>query len=65
VGQRKELDIERAAVVVEHGQLLRRNGIRDRAIEVNSRHVMIGGGDGQVTPPHVAARHAQAFKGLR
>ena len=65
IGQRVEPDAERVAVRVERRELRRRDRVRDRPVDLDRRHVVVGRGDRQVGPPHRPVRHAQAVERLR
>ena len=64
VAHRVAGDAELGAVGRQHGQLLGRDGIGHRLVDVDGGHVVVGGGDGQVGPVDAAAGHAQAVEGL-
>ena len=49
----------------KHRDLLRRDRIGDRQIDIDRRHIVIRRGDRQIGPPNRPARHAQPVKRLR
>ena len=54
-----------AQLAVEHLQLPGRDRVGERQVEPDGRDVVVGGGHGEVGPAHAAARHPEAFEGLR
>ena len=58
-------DAELGGVGGEHLELLGRDRVLDRLVDVLGGHVVVGGGDGEVGPAHAAARQPDAVEGLR
>ena len=58
-------DPELGAVGVQHRQLLGRDGVGHRLVDVGGRDVVVGRGDGEVGPVDGAAGQAEPVEGLR
>ena len=65
VAHRVQSDAELRAVVSQRVHLGARHRIGDRLVDVDRRHVVILGRQGQVRAPHRAASQPQAVEGLR
>ena len=64
VAHRVAGDAELGAVGVEDRQLLGRDGVGHRLVDVGGRHVVVGGGDGEVGAVHAPTGQAQPVEGL-
>jgi hypothetical protein len=58
-------DAELGAVGVEHGELLGRDRVGYRLVDVHGRHVVVGGGNGQIRAVDAPPGQPQAIEGLR
>ena len=65
IAHRVQADSEFRAVAPQRLDLVARNGISDRLVNVDRRHVVIFGGERQFGTAHRAAGQAQTVKGLR
>jgi hypothetical protein len=64
VAHREELNAELGAVAREVGDLGGRDRVGDRLVDVDRRHVVVGGGDGQVRSPHATPGQPQPLERL-
>jgi hypothetical protein len=65
VPQRELANTELSAVVSQNGNLVRRHRVRDRAIDVLRRYVVVLGSKRQLGAPHGPASIPKALEGLR
>ena len=65
VAHRMQPDAELFAVASQRFDLSARNGIGDRLVDVDRRHVVVLGGDGQIRSPDTAAGEPQPVERLR
>ena len=65
VAHREVDDPELGGVRPQGVDLLGRDRVGDRLVDVGRRHVVVLGGDGEVGAAHAAARQAEAVEGLR
>jgi hypothetical protein len=61
---RVQFDPELSRVLAQLAHLLGRDGVRDRQVDSDRRHIVIGGRDRQVGPAYLPAMHAQAVECL-
>ena len=62
---RVQQDAGRRGVFRQRFDLLGRNRILNRQVNIDRRDIVIGGRDGQIGAPHLAVVHPQALEGLR
>ncbi|MGC4106464.1 MAG: hypothetical protein QM753_08935 [Thermomicrobiales bacterium] len=65
IAHRMQADAILGAVLGELAHLRRRDRVGDRQADPDGRHIVIGGGDGKIRPPHATVVQSQTVERLR